>query len=194
MNILFINGSPRKRGFTMQIMQCIAENIDTIHKKEWVHTYDLKIHPCISCLHCRPDQVCSLPVDDGHAVWNKIRSADVLVIGSPTYFGNMSGPLKTLIDRCLTGFEELAKSGLEMPIPLHRGKKAAMVTACNIPAPFSQLPNHAGGTLKAIETVLLAGGFDIVGSIILDAAASKTEIPVEIQEEAVALGQQLTLG
>ncbi|AJA49901.1 NADPH-dependent FMN reductase [Clostridium pasteurianum DSM 525 = ATCC 6013] len=191
MKVLFLNGSPRKNGYTVGVMKCIEEGIDSNHNVEWINAYDLLIKPCQSCLQCRPDSECHLPHDHGHDVWHKIRSADALIIGSPTYYGNMSGPLKTLIDRNLTAFEAIAASGLEMPTPLHKGKKAAMVTVCNSPSPISQLPTQSKGTLQAMEIVLKAGGYDIIGSVTLDGAASKNEIPLEIRDKAKMLGMDL---
>ena len=191
MKILFLNGSPRKNGYTLGLMKCIEKEIDSKHTVEWIHSYDLNMKPCISCLQCRPNKECILPKDDGHNVWNKIRSADAIIIGSPTYFGNISGPLKILIDRNLTAFEEIAASGLEMPIPLHKGKKAIMITTCNAPFPISQLPTQSKGALQAIEIVLKAGGYNILGSITLDGAASKNEIPSEIQKQAKILVMSL---
>ena len=66
-----------------------------------------------------------------------------------------------------------------------------MVTACNVPSPISQLPTQSKGTLQAIEIVLKTGGYDILGSITLDGAASKNKIPLEIQEQAKMLGMSL---
>lgn len=192
MKILFLNGSPRKNGFTVNVMKYIEEGIESNHTVEWINAYDLKISACISCLKCRPNNQCILPKDDGHDLWHKIRSADAIIMGSPTYFGNISGPLKILIDRSLTAFEEIAASGLEMPVPLHKGKKAVMVTACNAPFPISELPNQSKGTLQAMETALNAGGYNIIGSIILDGAAAKNEIPLEIQEQAKLLGKNIS--
>ncbi len=191
MKILFINGSPRKTGYTSEVLRYIEKGISTEHDIEWVHAYDISVSPCKSCMLCRPDKDCALPTDDGHRVSHLIRNADALVIGSPTYFGNISGPLKTLIDRSLTGFEEIAANGLEMPLPLHKGKKSAMVTACNMPGPASMLLNHAGGTLLVMETILKAGGYDIAGSIVLEGAAAKKHIPEEIKEKALLLGKEL---
>jgi len=125
-----------------------------------------------------------MPEDDGHHVARLIRNADALIIGSPTYFGNITGPLRTLIDRSLTAFEEIAASGLEMPTPSHKGKKAAMLTACNTPEPICNLPNQGAGALSAIETTLKAGGYDIVGRIIVSGAAALDDIPHNIKEEA----------
>lgn len=191
MNILFLNGSPRKNGYTVQIMKYIQEEVNSTHSVEWVHAYDLQIKPCQCCLRCRPDNECKLPKDDGHSVWHKIRESDALIIGSPTYFGNVSGPLKTLIDRNLTAFESIAANGLEMPVPSHTGQKAIMVTSCNAPFPISQLPNQSKGTLQAMETALKAGGYEILGSIVFDGAAAKKKISLEIQEAARQLARIL---
>jgi NAD(P)H-dependent FMN reductase len=191
MRILFINGSPRKNGYTVQVMRHIEEGVGPEHAVEWIHAYDLAMKPCQGCLRCRPDRECGLPQDDGHGVWRKIRVADALVIGSPTYFGNVTGPLKTLIDRSLTALETLAASGLETPVPAHAGQKAAMVTACNVPFPVSQLPSQAKGALQAMETVLKAGGYEIAGSILFDGAAAQGGVPAEIEKEALRLGRLL---
>lgn len=50
-------------------------------------------------MRCRETGECSLPHDDGHDLADKIRNADLLVIGSPTHWGGMSAPLKNLFDR-----------------------------------------------------------------------------------------------
>jgi len=187
MKILFLNGSPRKNGYTIKVMKAIEKEISSGHTVEWVHAYDLNLKPCISCMQCRPNKECQLPKDDGHDVWHKILLADALVIGTPTYFGNMSAPLKMIVDRSVTAFEEIAKSGLEMPIRLHTGQKAIMVTACNCPPPFSEELNQSKGTLNAMKAVLMAGGYDSIGSITLTGAVTHTELPVEIQVQAKTL-------
>lgn len=191
MNVLFLNGSPRKNGFTVQLMKYIQEGIGANHSVTWVHACDLDIKPCQSCWRCRPEGECKLPPDEGHAVWHSLRSSDALVIGSPTYFGNISGALKTLIDRSLTAFEAIAASGTEMPVPAHIGQKALMVTACNVPYPISQQPNHAAGALQAMETILKAGGYTITGEIVVDGAAAKKELSTEQQAAAINLGRLL---
>jgi multimeric flavodoxin WrbA len=191
MNILFLNASPRKNGYTEKILRFIEKGIDSKHNIDWVYTNNLNMKPCQGCLKCRPNKECILTEDDAHRVSRMIRKADVLVIGSPTYFGNITGPLRTLIDRCLTAFEDLSPSGLEIPVPLHKGKKAAMVTVCNSPYPISQYPSQGQGALQAMETILNAGGYDIIGNIMLDGAASLSEIPLEIQEKAEKLGTML---
>lgn len=191
MKILFLNGSPRKNGYTANIMKYIEKGINSKHSVEWIHAYDLNVKPCLSCLKCRPDNKCFLPEDDGQIVWTKLRSADCLIIGSPTYFGSISGQLKLIIDRNLTALEKINANGLEIPIPLHKDKKAAMVTSCNTPYPMSQLPNQSKGTLQTMKSILKSGGYNIIGSITLDGAAIKNEIPLEIQKQAKIIGNNL---
>lgn len=184
MRILFLNASPRKKSYTAMVMRLIMENIHPEHTVEWVDVNSLDIKPCQSCLKCRPNHECILPPDDGHRVAKKIYAADALVMGSPTYFGNITGPLKTLIDRSLTAFESIAANGLEMPIPIHKGQKAAIITACNIPAPMSSLPTQGAGALSAMQAAVNAGGYDLVGSIMIDGVAALSQLPEEIKGKA----------
>jgi Multimeric flavodoxin WrbA len=191
MNILFLNASPRTNGYTHKAMKIVEEHLTAQACAQWVDVNNLNIRPCISCFKCRPCNECILPEDDGHHVARLIKNCDALVIGSPTYFGNITGPLRTLIDRSLTAFEEIAASGLEMPVPLHKGKKAVMVTACNTPEPICNLPNQGAGALAAMETTLKAGGFLIIGSLMVSGAAMLTELPQSIKEEAEAIAVSL---
>ena len=192
MKILFLNASPRAKSYTAAAMRLIKENINNNHTIEWVDVNSLDIKPCVSCLKCRPNRECILPHDDGHRIAKMIYNADALVMGSPTYFGNITGPLKMLFDRCLTAFEEIAASGLEMPVPIHTGQKAAIVTACNIPAPMSSLPTQGAGALSAMQIAINAGGYELVGSIMIDGAAALTEMPEEIMKQAKNIAYCLT--
>ncbi len=190
MKFLFLNGSPRKDSYTKKVMQVMIshlENVDT----ELINICEHTIKGCISCMACRPNGICQLPPDDGHSIASKIKRADALIIGSPTYFGNVSGQLKLLIDRSITAFETIAASGLEMPIPHHTHKAALMITACNVPSVMSRSLQHAGGTLNAMQSVLNAGGYTVLGEILLDNAASLDRLPHEIVKEAKALAQAL---
>lgn len=193
MNILILNASPRKNGYTAQVLREIQKSIDPQHLCEWVDINNINIKPCQGCLSCRPCNECVLPEDDGHRIARLIKHSDALVIGSPTYFSNITGPLRTLIDRSLTAFEEIAASGLEIPVPLHKGKKAAIVTACNMPAPGSRLPGqHGAGALSAMEVTVKAGGYDLVGQILVDGAAMRNGLSDDIKAEARTIAKEIT--
>ena len=69
MNILIINGSPRKKGLVSQmlsIMESEAELRDD--KVQMVYTNDLTIKPCIGCMACRTKEKCVLAEDDSPRV------------------------------------------------------------------------------------------------------------------------------
>jgi NAD(P)H-dependent FMN reductase len=160
--ILILNCSPRKNGATSSILRAITDEARSAGAEvEWVDVNALSIRPCIGCLKCRPDKKCVLPRDDGHRIGELFESCSSLVVGTPTYWGNMTGPLKLLFDRNVPIFEYLASDSRRFPKPRHKGKKAAIVTASAAPFPFNQLPSQSRGALRAVKTVLHAAGFDI---------------------------------
>jgi len=164
--ILILNGSPRKKGVTTTILKIIADEARSAGAEvEWVDVNDLSIRPCIGCLKCRPDKKCILPRDDSHRIGELIESCSGLVVGTPTYWGNMTGPLKLLFDRIVPTLEHYVLYTMRFPQPKHKGKKAAIVTASLAPFPFNQLPSQSRGALRAVKTVLQAAGFDITEQI-----------------------------
>lgn len=162
MKTLILNGSPRKNGVTSQILSRIENLLDNLTTVEHLSVYDMDIKPCIGCLKCRPDKTCVLKEDDAHRTVNKIDDADLFIVGSPTYWGNMSGPLKTLFDRAVPTFEYI--DGLNIK-PVQKGKKAIIVTASSAPYPFNLLGSQSRGTVKSIKTILKSGGYKIIKTI-----------------------------
>ena len=53
---------------------------------------------CIGCLTCQRTGKCVLD-DDARAIAELVKNADVLVFATPIYYYEMSGQLKTLLDR-----------------------------------------------------------------------------------------------
>lgn len=160
--ILMLNASPRKKGVTTTILNIIADEARSAGAEvEWVDVQSLSIKPCIGCLKCRPDKKCILPRDDGHRMGELLENCSGLVVGTPTYWGNMTGPLKLLFDRNVPAFEYYVLYSNRIPKPMHKGKKAAIVTASLSPFPYNQLPFEGRGALRAVKIVLNAAGFDI---------------------------------
>ena len=163
MKILILNGSPRRRGVTSTLLAELAAGIDGKHDVEIVRVHDLNMKPCIGCLKCRPDKTCILPRDDAHSVAEAVKNADVLVIGSPVYWGNMPGPLKIFFDRNVPLFEYCeAKPIRYVPKPRLKGKPAVLVVCVASPFPYSLLPSQCRGTIRSLKTILKAGGIRII--------------------------------
>ncbi len=190
--ILFLNASPRKKGVTTTLLRIIADGARSAGAEvEWVDVNDLSIRPCIGCLKCRPDKECILPKDDAQRVGELIEKCSGLVVGTPTYWGNMTGPLKLLFDRIVPVIEYYVLYEKRFPRPRHKGKKAAIVTASLTPFPFNQLSSQSRGALRAVKTVLNAGGFDIRKRINVPLPLDPAHIDERWLSKARKLGREI---
>ena len=65
MNILIINGSPRKRGLVSQMLDIMREEAEKRgNTVEMVYTNDLTVKPCTGCMACRTKEKCVLAEDN----------------------------------------------------------------------------------------------------------------------------------
>jgi multimeric flavodoxin WrbA len=71
-----------------------AEGADT----ELVELYDKRIEPCNACLKCGEEKRCIIK-DDFQYIFDKMVSADGIIIGTPVYVGSVTSKVKSLIDR-----------------------------------------------------------------------------------------------
>jgi multimeric flavodoxin WrbA len=102
MKVVGFNGSARKDGNTAilinNVLQELAEEgIGT----ELIQLAGSRIHGCIACMKCyeNKDQRCSVKDDMLNECIEKMLAADGIILGSPTYFANVSTEMKALIDR-----------------------------------------------------------------------------------------------
>ena len=71
---------------------------DAGNEVEFVSLIGKKIDFCIGCLTCQLTQECVIK-DDANEIAEKVKNADVIVYATPIYYYEMSGQMKTLIDR-----------------------------------------------------------------------------------------------
>lgn len=99
MRIIIVNGSPRKGGATAQILHKIEKLlIQGGVEVDFVNISELNIQPCYGCSACYKTGFCYIK-DDAEELSEKIAASQGIIIGSPTYASNISGSLKTFIDR-----------------------------------------------------------------------------------------------
>ncbi|MBR5932785.1 MAG: flavodoxin family protein [Treponema sp.] len=60
-------------------------------------------------MKCRSTGNCIFPSDDAHRIGNLLQSCDVLVVGTPVYWGGMNGKLKEIPERILKRAVRLTK-------------------------------------------------------------------------------------
>lgn len=127
--ILAISGSPRKDGNTGILLDWLLEcaKSDSGNTVDKIVLNDLSIKPCQECGGC--DKTGECVVDDDMVKVNKnIKEADIVVIGSPVYFGNVSAQTKIMIDRMQPAWA--AKNLLNKPFP-ERGRKRGAFFLCS---------------------------------------------------------------
>ena len=106
MKIIAVNGSPRKNGNTAVLLQNALRGAEANNAgTRMINLYDLDFKGCISCFVCkkkgnRCNGLCAVR-DDLTEVLKDILACDVLIIGSPIYFGNVTGEIRSFLERLL---------------------------------------------------------------------------------------------
>ena len=113
MEVVAFNGSPRKGGNTEHLLGRVLATIkDEGISTELVRIGGKKVHGCTACGKCfqSQDRKCVIDNDFVNICIEKMAAADGILIGSPTYFADVSTEIKALIDRA--GFVGMANGGL----------------------------------------------------------------------------------
>jgi multimeric flavodoxin WrbA len=113
LKVVAFNGSPRKEGNTATLIKHVLTELE----KEGIETEIVQIggksiHGCTACTKCyeSKDRKCVNNKDIINECIEKMLEADGIILGSPTYFADLTPELKALIDRA--GF--VAKANSEM--------------------------------------------------------------------------------
>ncbi len=102
MRAIAISGSPRQGGNTETL---VRRCLDGLARRgivgEFVTLRDKTIRPCRACGTCakRRDGTCAIDDDDFHPLFEAMRAADIIVVGSPVHFGSAAPALMALLDR-----------------------------------------------------------------------------------------------
>ena len=98
-NILVITTSLRRNSNSAILASAFARGAaEAGHHVETVSLAEAKIGFCRGCLACQKAGRCVID-DDAAAIAEKMEHADVLVFATPIYYYEMSGQMKTLLDR-----------------------------------------------------------------------------------------------
>ena len=101
--ILAVNGSPRKDGNTAHMLQTVLDVCAASgHQTELYQAGGRTVRGCMVCGGCG-NHVGRCAIDDWmNELYQKMAKADAILLGSPTYFSDLTPELKAVIDR--TGF------------------------------------------------------------------------------------------
>ncbi|MCL2839343.1 MAG: flavodoxin family protein [Defluviitaleaceae bacterium] len=138
MKILAINGSPRKNKNTAILLENALQGAASKGAEtETLHLYDYEFKGCISCFACKikncPKPGICLYRDALAPILDKAMSADALVLGSPIYFENVTGMMRSFLERLMfpvLTYTEGYKGLLDRKIPV------GFIYTMNVPLDF----------------------------------------------------------
>jgi multimeric flavodoxin WrbA len=131
--VVTLLGSPRPKGNSATLAKIFSETAEKLGAN--VQTFalnKLSYRGCQACEMCKTSSDRCVIKDDLAQVLDTVRDADILVLATPVYFCDISGQMKSFIDRC---FSFLVPDFLENPESsrLAPGKKMVFIQTQNQP-------------------------------------------------------------
>jgi len=172
MKVVAFNGSPRSRGNTAKLLGKVLETLKGEGiETELVQVGGRELHGCRACYLCKKqrDGRCGIDDDIANICIDKMRAADGILIGSPTYFADVTAETKALIDRA--GLVSRANGDM-----LKRKVGAAVIAV------------RRGGQIHAFDTInhlFLIGQMIIPGSSYWNFGVGGSPGEVEEDEEGI---------
>lgn len=179
MKVVAFNGSARKDGNTALLIRHVFSELEAAGiETELVQLAGKPLRGCTACMQCweRKDGRCVIGGDIVNEALQKMVAADGIILGSPTYFADVTAEMKALIDRC--GMVNRANGDL-----LQRKVGAGVVAV------------RRGGSMHALQTLqnfFLIGQMIIPGSSYWNVAFGRTI--GEVEQDAEGVQTMRTLG
>lgn len=103
MKVVAFNGSARKGGNTSQLLEIVLGQIRAAGgETELIELAGLNLSGCKACYQCfdKRNCRCAIEGDPINGYIEKMLAADAIILGSPTYFADVTANMKALIERC----------------------------------------------------------------------------------------------
>ena len=177
-NVLVISSSLRITSNSAVLAHEIVRGAaDAGNNAEFLSLVDKDLNFCTGCMACQKSHSCVIN-DDASAIAEKVKYSDVLVFATPIYYYEMSGQLKTMLDRM-------------NPIYGDDYKFREVYLVCTAADDDPQTPDRAVNGIKGwvscfdkaqFMDVLFCGGVDGPGDVM---------VRRDYMEEAYMLGRRL---
>lgn len=123
MKIVSICGSQRKHGNTEKILKEFQKQFESLNihdfKYKFFNIAEMNVYPCSACQKCTKKDNCIIQDDFGKVALKMLQS-DLIIIGSPVYFSDVSAQIKALFDRTYSLWHK----------KMLKGKNVIFVAAC----------------------------------------------------------------
>ena len=132
--VIILNGSPRKNWNTYKMCESFANGVkESGAEAEIINLYDIDFKGCRSCFTCKLKDGknfgrCAYP-DGLTPILDKIAQSDGVVFGPPIYYGDITGVMKSCVERLLFPFFEY-KEGFPSIAP--KKLKTAIIYTMNV--------------------------------------------------------------
>jgi multimeric flavodoxin WrbA len=169
--IIAFNGSPRPGGNTeLLLSEAMKPLHDAGHDIRVFQLNTMNIKPCQDCGGCVTTGIC-IHKDEMQAIFDAIREADRIILGSPIFFYGLSAQAKAMIDRCQAFWCEKYLLKKNITAGSH-GRKGLLLLVGGMKKEDGK--ECAAGTAKAFfrtvsvpeHEVLFYGGIDAKGDIL----------------------------
>ena len=181
--ILGICGSGRKEGNTGALVEEVLKG--TGSETELVWLIDLNVGYCTGCMRCTFEGNC-WQKDGMTDLYKKLIDCEAMVIGSPGYYGDVSGLVKSMMDRSIAlGYMGIGK---ESETPMH-GRKPLVDKPAAI---VSVVAGHGfERSLETMERFVNYGEMKLVGKLGAVAGMQDVRELKNIMDEASGLGAKI---
>ena len=177
MKVLAINSSARKDGHTAILINTVLEELNKAGiETEMIQLAGNVIEPCKACWACGGQGNCVHRKDSFREVFEKMKEADGILLGSPVYSANVSANMQALLER--------AAVVADMNPGLFTHKGGAAVAAV-----------RRGGAMQAVDTMnhfFLNHEMIVVGSTYWNMGYG--QMPGDVQKDEEGLANMRNLG
>lgn len=177
MKVLGINGSARRDGNTALMINKAFEELNALGiETELVQLGGGAIQPCKACWACGGENNCVHKADNFRELFDKMKSADGIILGSPVYCANVSANMQALLER--------AAVVADMNPGLFKHKIGAAVAAA-----------RRGGALNTVDALnhfFLVQDMYVVGSSYWGMAYGR--MPGEVDRDSEGMETMISLG
>lgn len=186
MNILTLQGSPRKKGNTAKVLSWVEEALIAMdHDVESIFLNTKNLKGCLACGKCKetPDRVGCIQKDDIPEILERMTRAEALIFASPLYFWGVSAQLKTVIDRTYSLYVDYHQPGHASLVDGQR--QALLVTGAG---PYE---NNAEAAFTAFGRIQSPHKAINAGELFIGGCSTPDKLDGSIKEKAVAFAHKI---
>ena len=199
MNVIAANAGPRKDWNTATMLKSAMEGAESVGAQtKLIHLYDFTYQGCTSCFSCKREGstcngLCAMR-DDLRGVLAEVLECDVLLIGSPIYLDDVTGAMRSFLERLLfpnISYDKFGESTFDGQISIGlvvtmNGPEAAVVPQ-HYDAVFENLVKFTGMLRGKTEIVTANETYQFTDYSAMNAAMFDVEAREKRREERFPL-------